>query len=43
MAIAFAGLGLLVTLVEKEVKLRDKLNTKFGLDEKGGDESSDKV
>ncbi|KAB8279599.1 major facilitator superfamily domain-containing protein [Aspergillus minisclerotigenes] len=42
-AIAFAGLGLLVTLVEKEVKLRDKLNTKFGLDEKGSDESSDKV
>ncbi|KAB8209605.1 major facilitator superfamily domain-containing protein [Aspergillus parasiticus] len=42
-AIAFAGLGLLVTLVEKEVKLRDKLNTKFGLDEKGGDELSDKV
>ncbi|RAQ71783.1 macrolide phosphotransferase k [Aspergillus flavus] len=42
-AIAFAGLGLLVTLVEREVKLRDKLNTKFGLDEKGGDESSDKV
>ncbi|KAE8339531.1 hypothetical protein BDV24DRAFT_152689 [Aspergillus arachidicola] len=42
-AIAFAGLGLLVTLVEKEVKLRDKLNTKFGLDEKGGDESSDKL
>ncbi|PIG79299.1 macrolide phosphotransferase k [Aspergillus arachidicola] len=42
-AIAFAGLGLLVTLAEKEVKLRDKLNTKFGLDEKGGDESSDKT
>lgn len=32
--IAFAGLGFLVTFLEKEVKLRTKLNTEFGLDEK---------
>lgn len=32
--IAFAGLGFLLTFLEKEVKLRDKLNTEFGIDEK---------
>ncbi|KAE8406640.1 major facilitator superfamily domain-containing protein [Aspergillus pseudonomiae] len=37
-AIVFAGLGLVVTLVEKEVNLRDKLNTRFGLDERESDE-----
>jgi hypothetical protein len=41
--IAFSSLGLIVTLFEKEVKLRDKLDTKFGLDEKPGDVSPDNV
>ena len=31
--IAIAGLGILVTFLEKEDKLRTKLNTEFGLDE----------
>ena len=33
--IAFAGLGVLVVLVEKDVVLREKLNTEFGMEEKG--------
>ncbi|KAF7586606.1 hypothetical protein BBP40_008633 [Aspergillus hancockii] len=41
--IAFSGIGLIVTLVEKEVKLRDKLDTRFGLDENDGEASPDKV
>jgi hypothetical protein len=31
---AFAGLGWLLIWFEKEVTLRSKLNTKFGLEEK---------
>ncbi|OTB14866.1 hypothetical protein K445DRAFT_334359 [Daldinia sp. EC12] len=31
--IAFGGLGFLLTLLEKEIKLRDKLDTKYGLEE----------
>lgn len=35
--IAFAGLGFFMTFLEKEITLRTKLNTKFGIDEtKGG-------
>ena len=33
-AIAFAGVGFLATFVEKEVLLREKLNTDFGMEEK---------
>lgn len=32
--IAFAGVGFLVTFVEKEVKLRDELDTQYGIKEK---------
>lgn len=32
--IAFAGLGWLLVWLEKEVTLRSKLNTKFGLEQK---------
>ena len=32
--IAFAGVGFLVTFVEKEVKLRDELDTQYGMKEK---------
>ena len=32
--VAFAALACLLTLLEREVKLRDKLNTEFGIDEK---------
>ncbi|RYP12299.1 hypothetical protein DL765_007410 [Monosporascus sp. GIB2] len=32
-AVAFAGLGFLITLIEKEIKLRDKLETKYGIEE----------
>lgn len=31
--IAFAGIGFLITFVEKEVKLRDELDTKYGMKE----------
>ena len=31
--IAFAALGFLVTFFEKEIKLRDKLNTEFGMED----------
>lgn len=31
--IAFAGIGFLITFVEKEVKLRDELGTKYGMKE----------
>jgi MFS family permease len=33
--LAFAGLGLVVTLFEKEVKLREDLKTEFGMEKKG--------
>ncbi|TLD07388.1 hypothetical protein PgNI_10943 [Pyricularia grisea] len=33
-AIAFAGLGFFLSLVEKEIRLRTKLETKYGLEEK---------
>ncbi|KAI5921289.1 macrolide phosphotransferase k [Camillea tinctor] len=33
-AVAFAGLGFLITFIEKEIKLRDKLETKYGIEEK---------
>ncbi|KAI9037318.1 major facilitator superfamily MFS_1 [Aspergillus affinis] len=32
--VAFAALGFLLTFVEKEIELRRKLNTKFGMEEK---------
>lgn len=32
--IAFAGLGFVLTLFEKEIELRRKLNTRFGMEEK---------
>ncbi|KAH9900467.1 putative efflux pump antibiotic resistance protein [Xylariomycetidae sp. FL2044] len=31
--VAFGGVGFLITLLEKEIKLRDKLDTKYGLEE----------
>lgn len=31
--IAFAGTGFLLTFLEKEIRLRDKLNTEFGIEE----------
>lgn len=31
--VAFAGVGFLVTFIEKEIKLRQGLNTEFGLEE----------
>ncbi len=34
MGIGFAGLGWLLVWFEKEVTLRSRLNTKFGLEEK---------
>ncbi|KAK8074711.1 major facilitator superfamily protein [Apiospora hydei] len=37
--IAFAGLGFLVTFVEKEITLRDVLNTEFGMEDKKSPES----
>ncbi|KAI0836426.1 putative efflux pump antibiotic resistance protein [Hypoxylon sp. FL0890] len=37
--VAFGGLGFLFTLLEKEVKLRDELNTKYGLEEKKNEET----
>lgn len=40
MAIAFAGLGLLVVLLEKDVPLRQELDTEYGLDEKGKSENA---
>ncbi|KAI2687739.1 hypothetical protein DTO012A7_3692 [Penicillium roqueforti] len=39
-AIAFAALGLLVVLLEKDVPLRQELDTEFGLDEKGKSENA---
>lgn len=30
--VAFGGVGFLITLLEKEIKLRDKLETKYGLE-----------
>ncbi|KAH9883405.1 general substrate transporter [Xylariomycetidae sp. FL2044] len=39
--IAFAGLGWLLVWLEKEVTLRSKLNTKFGLEEKNKDKQED--
>jgi hypothetical protein len=32
--IAFAGIGLLIVFVEKEVELRNELNTEFGMEER---------
>jgi hypothetical protein len=29
---AFSGLGAVLTLLEKEIELREKLDTKYGLD-----------
>ena len=37
---AFAGLGLLVVLLEKDVPLRQELDTEYGLEEKGKSENS---
>lgn len=38
--IAVAGLGLVVVFAEKEIKLRDKLNTEFGMDERKRDDDT---
>ncbi|KAI3326230.1 macrolide phosphotransferase k [Xylariaceae sp. AK1471] len=38
--IAFGGLGFLVIFIEKEIKLRDKLDTKYGIDEKDKEKES---
>jgi hypothetical protein len=33
-AIAFTGFGFLATFIEKEVELRDELNTEYNLEQK---------
>lgn len=40
--IGFAGLGLLLTFVEKEVKLRDELNTEFGIEDRKKDDEQER-
>lgn len=37
--VAFGGVGFLITFLEKEVQLRDKLETKYGLEEKKNEET----
>jgi hypothetical protein len=40
-AVAFAGLAFLVTFIEKEVELKDKHETKFGIQEKSEKDASE--
>lgn len=37
--IAFGGLGFVFALLEKEIRLRDDLDTKFGIEEEKGKRS----